>query len=167
MNALNQTQSVGGRNPALLSLEREFRRTLASEEGVRLARQAAHQVSGDWSEPRASAVLADAVARWLGRDVVTSLGFYANGGVAVEVFPYIGEEYLTFQGFKNADDMMAWCCERHRARFSLSKFAEFDTKNPGPRVTWGDVKCEEAAAKLAALLADSIDQDIARIVLGV
>ncbi len=162
MEATNQVQRV---NPALESLEREFRRILRAKEGVDLARQAAHQVTGDWSEPRASGVLAEAIARWLGSDVTTQLAFYSSGDI-VEVFAQIGDLFLTFQGFKNADDMMAWCCERHRARFSASRFAEFDHRNPGPRVMAGDAKCDDAAAQLSGMLADRIDPDVARVVLG-
>ncbi len=167
MNALNQTIS-GGLNTALVSLEREYRRVLTSPEGIRLGRLASRLTMGDgWSEPRATGVLVEALARWLGRDAVTAMAFYANGGPAVEVFAVIGDHWLAWDGFKHADDMMAWCCEKHRARFSQSKFAEFDTKNPGNRMNWGDANCEKAAAGLAELLGATLDQDIARLVLGV
>lgn len=172
MNAINSSERMetadGGRTPALISLEREYRRVLNSEESIKLAKAAARLQSAEgWKEPRASAVLVEAVARWLGRDIVTAHAFYANGGPAVEVFALIGDLYLDHDRFRNAEDMMAWCCERHRARFSQSKFAEFDRANPGARIVWGDATSDKIATRVAELLSETVDQDVARLVLGV
>ncbi len=170
MGIINSGEQVADtfRTPAVVSLEREYHRVLFCEEAVKLGRAAARLTSGNgWDEPRASAVLVDSVARWLGRDIVTAHAFYANGGPAVEIYALIGDQYLAYDRFRNAEDMMAWCCERFRARFSMSKFAEFDRANPGPRVVWGDALSDKIATRMAELLAEAVDQDVARLVLGV
>ncbi len=169
MNATNSTEQAasGWRTAAIVSLEREYNRVLFCEEAVKLGRAAARLTAGNgWDEPRASAVLVEGVARWLGHDAVTAHGFFSNGGPAVEVYALIGDEYLAYDRFRNPEDMMAWCCERFKARFSMSKFALFDRQNPGPRLVW-DGNSERIATRMAELLTDAIDQDVARLVLGV
>lgn len=166
---INAGEQVDGfRTPAVVSLEREYHRVLFCEEAVKLGRSAARLTAGGgWDEPRASAVLVDGVARWLGRDAVTAHAFYANGGPAVEVYALIGDHYLAFDRFRNAEDMMAWCCERFKARFSMSKFAELDRTNPGPRVVWDGSQSDRIATRIAEMLTEAIDQDVARLVIGV
>lgn len=161
----NATTSRGSQ--AVASLNREYQAVLVSEEAANIGRMVAQIVRGDgWHEAKASAVLVDAIAGWLGRDVVSPLGFYANGTGPVEVIAQVGKYYITGHGIENVDDLTARCCERHRARFSQSRLEKFDANILSQRFTWGSPLAQRAADRLAVLLAQEVDPEIARVVLG-
>jgi len=153
---------------AIVSLHREFMAVLVGEEAATIGRTIAQIVRGDgWLEARASAALTDAIAAWLGRDAVQTMGFYANGTGPVEVVAKVGPHFITAHGIENESDLTANCCERHRARFSLSRLDEYDLKTGNPRFNWGTPLTQRAADRLAGLLKEEIDPEIARVVLGV
>ena len=155
-------------SPAVASLSREFRGVLVSEEAANLGRAVAQIVRGDgWRESKSSAVLVDAIAGWLGRDCVTALGFYANGSGPVEIAAKVGLFYITGHGVENEDDLTRNACERNRARFSQSRLDEFEPGSLPQRLTWGSPLAQRTADRLAVLLAEGIDPEIARVVLGV
>jgi hypothetical protein len=161
----NATTTKGGQ--AVASLNREYQAVLVSEEAANIGRTVAQIVRGDgWHEANASAVLVDAIAGWLGRDAVTPLGFYANGTGPVEVIAQVGNYYITGHGIENVEDLTVNCCQRHRARFSQSRMEKFDAKLLGQRFTWGSPLAQRAADRLAVLLAQEVDPEIARVVLG-
>jgi hypothetical protein len=152
---------------AIASLNREYQAVLVSEEAANIGRTVAQIVRGDgWHEAKASAVLVDAIAGWLGHDVVTPLGFYANGTGPVEVIAKVGNFYITGHGIENLDDLTVNCCERHRARFSQSRLDAFEPQVLSQRFTWGSPLAQRAADRLAVLLAQEVDPEIARVVLG-
>jgi hypothetical protein len=164
----NQQNVTTAKGPgkAVISLNREFRAVLASEEAAGIGRAVAQIVRGDgWNESRASAVLIAAIARWLGSDAVAPLGFYANGTGPVEVVAKVGNYYMTGHGIEAEDDLIVTCCERHRARFSQSRLEDLDLTTPNPRFTEGPL-AERAADRMAEIFAEEIDAEIARIVLG-
>jgi hypothetical protein len=155
-------------NQAVTSLNREYQAVLVSEEAANIGRTVAQIVRGDgWHESKSSAVLVDAITGWLGRDAVSPLGFFANGTGPVEVIAQVGNYYITGYGIETADDLTVNCCERHRARFSQSRLDKFDPKSLGQRFTWGSQLAQRAADRLAVLLAQEVDPEIARVVLGV
>jgi hypothetical protein len=124
-------------------------------------------VRGDgWIEAKASAVLAEAIIGWLGRDAVTPLGFLANGTGPVEVIAKVGNYYLTGHGIEGEEDMTVNACQRHRARFSQSRAEEMDLNVPNARFTMATPLAQRAADRMAVLLAEEIDPEIARVVLG-
>ena len=152
---------------AVASLNREYQAVLVSEEAANIGRTVAQIVRGDgWHEAKASAVLVDAIAGWLGHDAVNQLGFYANGTGPVEIIAQVGNFYITGHGIENVDDLTVNCCERHRARFSQSRLDAFDPKTLSQRFTWGSPIAQRAADRLAVLLAQEVDPEIARVVLG-
>ena len=154
-------------SPAVGSLNREYLAILASEEAADMGRAVAQIVRGDgWREAKSSAVLVDAIAGWLGRDAVTALGFYANGTGPVEIIAKVGQFYITGHGVENEDDLTRNSCERHRARFSQSRLEEFDPGTLVQRFTWGSPLAQRTADRLAVMLAEAIDPEIARVVLG-
>ena len=156
-----------GPSQAVTSLNREFRAVLVNEEVAGIGRAVAQIVRGDgWHEAKASAVLTGAIVGWLGADAVTPLGFFANGTGPVEVVARVGRYYMTGHGVETEDDLTRNCCERHRARFSQSRLEELDLAMPNTRFTMGSPLAQRAADRLAAVLAEEIDPEIARVVLG-
>jgi hypothetical protein len=159
--------TVKGPSRAVTSLNREFRAVLANEEVAGIGRAVAQIVRGDgWYEARASAVLAAAVVAWLGADAVQPLGFFANGTGPVEVAAKVGNYYLTGHGIESEDDLTRNACERHRARFSQSRLEDMDLAMPNARFTMGSPLAQRAVDRLAAILSEEIDGEIARVVLG-
>ena len=124
-------------------------------------------VRGDgWKEAKASAVLVAAIVRWLGPDAVYPVGFFANGTGPVEVLAKVGAYYLTGYGVETEDNLIVACCERHRgARFTQSRLDEMDLAESNPRFTEGPM-AQGAADRLGEVLAEAIDAEIARLVLG-
>ena len=156
-----------GTNQAVVSLNREFMAVLVSEEAASIGRAIAQIVRGDgWLEAKASAVLIDAIAGWLGRDAVQTVGFYANGTGPVEIVAKIGNYYITGHGIESESDLTVNCCERHRARFSQSRVDDYDLKSANPRFNWGTPLTQRAADRLAGLLKEEVDPEIALVVLG-
>ena len=141
--------TVKGLSQAVISLNREFRAVLVNEEVAGIGRAVAQIVRGDgWYEAKASAVLATAIVGWLGSDAVVPLGFFGHG-------------------IETEDDLTRNACERHRARFSQSRLDELDLGMPNTRFTMGSPLAQRAADRLSVVLAEEIDPEIARVVLGV
>jgi hypothetical protein len=157
-----------GQNLAVLSLNRGLQAVLVSEEAAGIGRAVAQIVRGDgWQEAKSSAVVVEAVIGWLGRDVVTPVGFFSNGAGPVEALAKVGSYYITGRGIDHEDDIIINCCERHRgARFSQSRTEEMDLSAPNSRFTMGSPLAQRAADRLAVLLAEELDPEIARVVLG-
>jgi len=157
-----------GPSPAVVSLNRGLQAVLVSEEGASIGRAVAQIVRGDgWQEAKSSAVMVEAVIGWLGRDVVTPVGFYSNGTGPVEALAKVGSYYITGRGVDNEDDLIIHCCERHRgARFSQSRTEEMDLSVPNSRFTMATPLAQRAADRLAVLLAEELDPEIARVILG-
>jgi hypothetical protein len=166
----NQRQigtAAKGTNRAVVSLNREFMAVLVAEEAASIGRAIAQIVRGDgWHEAKASAVLVDAIAGWLGRDAVQTLGFYANGTGPVEVVAKIGNYYLTGHGIESESDVTVNCCERHRARFSQSRVDDYDLKSGNSRFNWGTPLTQRASDRLAGLLKEEVDPEVALMVLS-
>lgn len=140
---------------------------LCGDEAADIGRTVAQIVRGDgWIESRASAVLVDAIATWLGRDAVQMMGFYANGTGPVEVVAKVGRYYITGHGIENEADALINGCERHRARFSQSRVDAYDLASGNTRFNWGTPVTQRAAERLAGLLSEEVDPEIARVVLG-
>jgi hypothetical protein len=157
-----------GPNQAVVSLNREFMAVLATEEAASIGRAIAQIVRGDgWIEAKSSAVLVDAIAGWLGRDAVQTIGFFANGTGPVEVVAKVGNYYVTGHGIESESDLTVNCCERHRARFSQSRIDDYDLTAGNPRFNWGTPLAQRAADRLAGLLQDEVDPEIARVVLSI
>lgn len=141
---------------------------LVSEEAANIGRVIAQIVRGDgWHEAKASAVLVDAIAGWLGHDAVTPMGFFANGTGPVEIIAKVGKYFLTGHGIEGEEDLTVNCCERHRARFSQSRLEDYDLGSNNARFTSGSPLAQRAADRLAVLLAEEVDPEIARVVLGI
>ncbi len=156
-----------GLGQAVTSLNREYRAVLVNEEVQGIGRAVAQIVRGDgWHEAKASAVLVAALVGWLGVDAVHPVGFYANGTGPVEAVAKVGHFYLTGHGIESEDDLTVNCCERHRARFSQSRLEDLDLSQPNARFTMGSPLAQRAADRLAAILSEEIDPEIARVVLG-
>ncbi|MGA3057324.1 MAG: hypothetical protein ABSE70_04705 [Candidatus Limnocylindrales bacterium] len=156
-----------GLSQAVTSLNREFLAVLVSEEAAGIGRAVAQIVRGDgWHEVNASAVLVEALVAWLGRDAVTPTGFYANGTGPVEIIARVGNYYITGHGIESEDDLTINCCQRHRARFSQSRLDDLDLVAPNTRFVKGTPLAQRAAERMGALLAEEIDPEIARVVLG-
>lgn len=170
---MDQTETQQNATPAraldkaVISLNRELHAVLANEEASGIGRAVAQIVRGDgWIEAKASAVLVAAIVRWLGPDAVYPVGFFANGTGPVEVLARVGNYYLTGFGIETGDDLIVACCERHRgARFSQSRLEDMDLAKPNPRFTEGPI-AQQAADRLGDILAEEIDAEIARLVLG-
>jgi hypothetical protein len=157
-----------GLGPAVISLNREFQAVLVNEEVAGIGRAVAQIVRGDgWHEAKASAVLVASVVGWLGVGSVRTLGFYANGTGPVEVVAKVGNYYITGHGIESEDDITVNACQRHRARFSQSKFDDMDLSQTNPRFTMGSPLAQRAVDRLATLLTEEIDPEIALVVLGV
>lgn len=157
-----------GPGQAVVSLNREFMAVLVSEEAANIGRVIAQIVRGDgWHEAKASAVLVDAIAGWLGHDAVTPMGFFANGTGPVEIIAKVGKYFLTGHGIEGEEDLTVNCCERHRARFSQSRLEDYDLGSNNARFTSGSPLAQRAADRLAVLLAEEVDPEIARVVLGI
>lgn len=140
---------------------------LCSEEAANIGRTVAQIVRGDgWREAKASAVLADAIAGWLGRDAVQIFSFYAND-CASEVFARIGNFYMSGHGIETEDEITVNCCTRHRSRFSESRLGEYSLKTGESRFLWGTPLAQRASERLAAMFTEEVDPEIARVVLGV
>jgi hypothetical protein len=163
----NVTTTVKAPSQAVISLNREFLAVLVNEEVAGIGRAVAQIVRGDgWHEAKASAVLAASVVGWLGSDVVFPLGFYANGTGPVEIVAKVGRYYITGYGIENEDDITVNACQRHRARFSQSRFEDMDLTQANSRFTMGSPLAQRAVDRLASLLSEEIDPEIARVVLG-
>jgi hypothetical protein len=164
---VDQVSQRKGLSQAVASLNREFMAALVTEEAAGLGRSVAQIVRGDgWLEAKASAVLVDAIAAWLGRDAVKAVGFFANGTGPVEIVAKVGGHYITGHGIELEDDLTVNCCERHRARFSQSRIEEWDMSTNTTRFAWGNPTAQKAADRLSVLLTEQIDPEIARVVLG-
>jgi hypothetical protein len=165
-----QTQNgpaARGLSQAVVSLNREFRQVLVSEEAANIGRAIAQIVRGDgWLEAKASAVLIEAIVGWLGPEGVQTMGFFADGTGPVEVIARVGEYYITAHGIEKESDLTVNCCERHRARFSQSRLDDYDLKTGNTRFNWGTPLTQRAADRLAGLLKEEVDPEIARVVLG-
>jgi hypothetical protein len=164
-----QLNTVTARGPsqAVASLNREFQSVLVSEEAAGIGRAVAQIVRGDgWHEAKASAVLTEALVVWLGSEAVRPIGFFANGTGPVEIVAKVGHYFVTGHGIENEDDLTVNCCQRHRARFSQSRLEDLDISIPNTRFTMGSPLAQRAAERLGALLAEEIDPEIARVVLG-
>lgn len=160
------TVTAKGPSQAVASLNRELRAVLVSEEAANIGRTVAQIVRGDgWREAKASAVLVDGIAGWLGRDAVTAVGFYANGTGPVEVVAKVGNLFISGNGIEIEDDFVKNGCERHRARFSQSRLEELDLTQANSRFTMGSPVAQRAADRLAVMLAEAVDPEIARVVL--
>jgi hypothetical protein len=156
-----------GPSQAVQSLNREFRAVLVNEEAAGIGRTVAQIVRGDgWHEAKASLVLIESVRAWLGGDAVQPLGFYADGTGPVEIVGKVGNYYLTGHGIETEEDITVNCCQRHRARFSQSRLEEVNLSQPNPRLTMGSPLAQRAAERMAVLLAEEVDPDIARMILG-
>lgn len=157
-----------GPNLAVQSLNRGLQAVLVSEEAAGIGRAVAQIVRGDgWQEARASAVMVEAVIGWLGRDAVTPVGFYANGTGPVEALAKVGPYYITGRGIDHEDDLIIHLCERHRgARFSQSRVEPVDMVIANSRFTMGTPLAQRAADRLAVLMAEELDPEIALVVLG-
>jgi hypothetical protein len=154
-------------NQAVTSLNREFLAVLANEEVAGIGRAVAQIVRGDgWHEAKASAVLVAAIAGWLGTEVVRPMGFYANGTGPVEIAARVGDYFITGHGIENEEELTINCCQRHRARFSQSRLDDQDLSQPNARFTMGSPLAQRAADRLAAVLSEEIDPEIARVVLA-
>jgi hypothetical protein len=161
------TQRSKSLSQAVASLNREFMAALVTEEAASIGRQVAQIVRGDgWLEAKSSAVLVDAIAGWLGRDSVAAVGFFANGTGPVEIVARVGNFFISGHGIQIEDDLTVNCCERHRARFSQSRIEDWDMSTNTTRFTWGNPAAQEAADRLAVLLTEQVDPEIALVVLG-
>jgi hypothetical protein len=153
---------------SLLSLEREFLRVLASPDGIKIGRSIYRSRMGDgWSDPRTSAVLAEAVARWLDPNNVQLVGFYLDGDEPCDVVAAVGQVFVSRAGFCSQDEAFSRCCEAHGSDPASSFFGEFMPFSAGRYVAWADEFSEQAIVRLADLLSDSVDSDVARMVLGI
>ena len=140
---------------------------LVNEEAASIGRAIAQIVRGDgWLEAKASAVLVDAIAEWLGRDAVQTVGFFANGTGPVEVVARIGNYCISGHGIESESDLTVNCCERHRARFSQSRVDDYDIKSANSRFNWGTPLTQRAADRLAGLLKEEVDPEVALMVLS-
>jgi hypothetical protein len=156
-----------GLGQAVVSLNREILAVLCGDEAANIGRTVAQIVRGDgWAEARASAVLVDAIATWLGRDAVQISGFYANGTGPVEVVAKVGRFYISGHGIEGEDDALINGCERHRARYSQSRVDAYDLSASNTRFNWGTPVSKRAADRLAGLLTEEVDPEIARMILG-
>ncbi len=161
------TQRSKSLSQAVASLNREFMAALVTEEAAGIGRQVAQIVRGDgWLEAKSSAVLVDAIAGWLGRESVSAVGFFANGTGPVEIVAKVGSYFISGHGIQVEDDLTVNCCERHRARFSQSRIEDWDMSANSTRFTWGNPDAQEAANRLAVLLTEQVDPEIALVVLG-
>jgi len=156
-----------GLTQAVVSLNREFQAVLVNEEVAGIGRAVAQIVRGDgWHEAKASAVLAASVVGWLGVDSVRTLGFFADGNGPVEIVARVGRYYITGHGIESEEDITVNTCQRHRARFSQSRFDDVDLAKTNPRFTMGSPLAQRAVDRLASLLTEEIDPEIALVVLG-
>ena len=105
-------------------------------------------------------------AAWLGRESVSAVGFFANGTGPVEIVAKVGNFFISGHGIEIEDDLTVNCCERHRARFSQSRIEDWDMSTNTTRFTWGNPAAQEAADRLAVLLTEQVDPEIALVVLG-
>jgi hypothetical protein len=159
--------SAKGPSQAVSSLNREYRAVLINEEATGIGRAVAQIVRGDgWHEAKSSAVLVTAVIGWLGGDAVRPIGFCANGTGPVEMVAKVGNYYITGHGIESEDDITVNCCERHRTRFSQARLEDLDPAQPNPRFAMGSPLAQRAVDRLAAILSEEIDPEIARVVLG-
>jgi hypothetical protein len=78
----------------------------------------------------------------------------------------VGNYFITGHGIEIEDELIKNGCERHRARFSQSRLEELDLGQPNSRFTMGSPVAQRAADRLAVLLAEAVDPEIARVVLG-
>jgi hypothetical protein len=159
---------AGVMHQAVSSLHRELRAVLAGDEAGNIGRAIAQIATGDgWLEARSSAVLVDAIAAWLGRDAVATVAFVDGGIGPVELVARVGDHFITARDIQNEQDLTVSCCERHRARFSQAKVDAYDLATKNSRFSWGTPLSQKASNRLAEILRDGIDPEVARVVLGV
>ncbi len=136
--ARQNVATVRAPSQAVVSLSREFSSVLVNEEAAGIGRTVAQIVRGDgWHEAKASLVLIESLRAWLGADAVQPLGFYADGTGPVEVVGKVGKYYVTTHGIETEDNLLVNACQRHRARFSQSRFDEINLSQPNTRFTMG------------------------------
>ena len=91
-----------GQSQAVVSLNREVLAVLVTEEAASIGRTVAQIVRGDgWQEAKASAVLVDALATWLGRDAVqTSSASTPTAPGRSKSWPGSASYYITGHGIE-------------------------------------------------------------------
>jgi hypothetical protein len=156
-----------GPSQAVTSLNREFRAVLVNEEVAGIGRAVAQIVRGDgWHEAKASAVLVDAIGAGWDADAVQPMGFFANGTGPVEVVARVGKYYITGHGIETEDDLTVNVLR-----------APSRPVQPVPLEDWtwlaqhalhlGQPAGPAGRRSSGRLLAEEIDAEIARVVLGV
>jgi hypothetical protein len=152
---------------AMASLHRELRAVLISEEAAVIGRAVAQIANGDgWLETRSSAVLTDALCSWLGRETAATAAFFDDGIGPVEVLARVGGYFVTAREILNAQDMTITCCERHKVRFSQAKLDDYSLATNSSRFSWGTPLAQKASTRLAEILREGIDPEVARVVLS-
>ena len=165
-----QLNTVTARGPrqAVTSLNREFQSVLVSEEAAGIGRAVAQIVRGDgWHEAKASAVLTEALVVWLGSEAVRPIGFFANGTGPVEIVAKVGHYFVTGHGIENEDDLTVNVLPAPPGQVqpvAPRGPGHLDPRTPVSRwaVRWHSAPRD----RLGALLAEEIDPEIARVVLG-
>ncbi len=162
MAALGQTDP---RYAIVGSLDRAVLGVLNSGDGSKVGRTAARQLWGNgWKEPRASAVLAEAVARWLGAGRVTVVAFYSDNG-PLHVVATIGSYAVSGEGISSTEHFFNECCRRYRVAPGSASFRLFDANETWLQFTVNDAVAEQSITHLVALLNRSIDPEVALVVL--
>ncbi len=147
------------------SLDRAFLAVLNSDDGMKTGRTTARQMWGNgWKEARASVVLAEAVARWLGRDRVSIQAFW-NGDGPQHAVASIGRYAISGEGIATVDDIFKECCRRYRTAPKAARFEPLDAEASGLKFTMGDVVAEQSIARLTTMLTTTIDREVALMVL--
>jgi hypothetical protein len=147
------------------SLDRAFLTVINSDDGMKIGRTTARQMWGNgWKEARSSVVLAEAVARWLGKDLVRILAFWNNDGQQ-HVVASIGEYAISGEGITTVDDIFKECCRRYHTAPKAAHFEPLDAEVSGLRFTMGDVVAEQSIARLTTMLTTTIDREVALMVL--
>ena len=147
------------------SLDHAFMGALNSSEGAKLGRTAARQLWGNgWREPRASAVLSEAIARWLGSGHVTTVAFCQDNRPLL-VVATVGSYGFTGDGISSADHVYNDCCKRFRVAPRSASFRMFDPNETGLQFTVNDAVAEQSITHLVALLNRALDPEVALVVL--
>ena len=158
--------AVKSASQACASLDREILSVLSSEEVAGIGREVAQIADGNgWHEFKSSVVLVRAIVSWLGEPAVQPLGFHGNGIGPLEVVAKVGKYYITGFGIETDDDLTVNTCQRHRSRFSQSHFEPMNLGVTNARFTMDGAVAKRATARLAAILTEEIDPDIALAVL--
>lgn len=153
------------RMAVLASLERDFMAVINSGDGTKIGRAAARQMWGNgWKEARASAVLAEAVRRWLGHDAVEVLAFCNDEG-PLEVMATVGPYGISGEGIASAEHVFYDWCRRFHLSANDARFVPFDPSEATLQFTSGDAVAEQAIAHLSKLFERAIDPGVALMVL--